>query len=161
MRHQIYATFTSANMVPLSIFNVTLTSGSLDAIGLAEDGATGAPIWLPPRFPPLPQSYVSFCGSQASLDPSGVGDTSRLPTAWFGLAPGTGSLVAIGPGLFGCLIAQVTREGSSACTHSATVAYKVAGTTVPLFGSGSFTVPAPGAMAMLLTGSIIGRRRRA
>ena len=41
-----------------------------------------------------------------------------------------------------------------------TLGYAAFGQTTPLFGYGSFTIPAPGALALLGLAGAFGRRRR-
>ncbi len=158
---KVFATFSTANNVVLNVFGVNRTAGSLNAVLWCDDFQQEC-WWLPQGSSQQP-SYVTICGGTGvALDPGNPGDSTSLPSGWYDSTPGTANVASagIGAGLFGCLIAQVTQSALSTCTHTASVTYKVAGSTIPLSGSGTFTVPAPGALATLLAAGTLPRRRR-
>lgn len=159
---KVFATFSTANNVVLNVFNVNRTAGSLNASLWCNDLDRQECGWLPQGSSQQP-SYVTICGGTGvALDPGNPGDSTRLPSGWYDSTPGTSNTAStgMGGGLFGCLIAQVTQSALSTCTHTASVTYKVAGSTIPLSGSGTFTVPAPGALTTLLAAGTLRRRRR-
>ena len=111
-------------------------------------------------------------GSDASLDPSFnntifnriVGSGSGA--GWFDATPGTQNLVAAGGASgFRIKLIQFVRAGNeaggvAAYTGSMAITYKVQDSSAPLTGSGSFTIPAPGAAALAGLAGLMGRRRR-
>jgi MYXO-CTERM domain-containing protein len=110
-------------------------------------------------------------GADASLDPS-FNNTifdrivgSGGGAGWFDATPGTQNLVAAG-GVSGFRIKliQFVRAGNDnflgLYTGSMSITYKVQDSSAPLSGSGSFTIPAPGAVALAGLAGLMGRRRR-
>ena len=102
-------------------------------------------------------------GNDASLDPSfypGDGQ-SFIPVGggWFDSTPGTQNLVGT---TLKCRVLQIARlsTNTSVFTANMTLGYAAFGATTPLSGYGSFTIPAPGAMALLGLAGAFGRRRR-
>ena len=57
---------------------------------------------------------------------------------------------------------QIARLTSNTSVFAAnmTLGYAALGASTPLFGYGSFTIPAPGALALLGLAGTFGRRRR-
>ncbi len=113
-------------------------------------------------------SFVTISGltgvaASTNLDPSfGTGAGSAIPTnaGWFNANPGTNIVVGAAGRV---MIMQVAlAAGNAGYTASLEVGYKEsASATTPLFGSGSYTIPAPGALALLGAAGLMGRRRRA
>ena len=78
---------------------------------------------------------------------------------WYDATPGTPNLVGTGLKVRLMQIARLTSNTSS-FTANMTLGYAAFGATTPLFGYGSFTIPAPGAIALLGLAGAFGRRRR-
>ena len=83
---------------------------------------------------------------------------------WYDGTPGTQNLVAAGGASgFRMKLIQFVRTGiDNYDPYSATfqITYKVQDTATPLTGTGSFAVPAPGAVALAGLAGLMGRRRR-
>ena len=127
----------------------------------------------------LTDSFVSICqqsfNSGTALDPGfqypsggfgpgplGFGPlASDIPTGagWYDATPGSPNPVGI---TLKCRVLQIARlsTNTSVFTANMTMVYVAFGATTPLFGYGSFTIPAPGAMALLGLAGAFGRRRR-
>jgi hypothetical protein len=110
-------------------------------------------------------------GWQSALDPGfangGTVQNINNGAGWYDATPGTANNILAGgsQGGYRMLLAQIVRSGDDTgqiSVHSMQLAWKVAGTTVAIFGNGSFTigVPAPGAMALLGFAGFASRRRR-
>ena len=97
----------------------------------------------------FPPSWEPF-GPGASTIPTGAG--------WYDATPG--------PNLVGATLKvrllQIARltSNTSVFTANMTLGYAAFGTTTPLYGYGSFTIPAPGALALLGLAGAFCRRRR-
>ena len=78
---------------------------------------------------------------------------------WYDSTPGTANLVGATLKVRLLQIARLTSTTTS-FTANMTLGYAAFGQTTPLFGYGSFTIPAPGAMALLGLAGAFGRRRR-
>jgi MYXO-CTERM domain-containing protein len=110
-------------------------------------------------------------GADASLDPSFNNTVFDRITGsgggagWFDATPGTQNLVAAGGASgFRIKLIQFVRAGNDNSTGLYTgsmfITYKVQDNAAPLTGSGSFTIPAPGAIALAGLAGLTGRRRR-
>jgi MYXO-CTERM domain-containing protein len=110
-------------------------------------------------------------GADASLDPSFNNTVFDRITGsgggagWFDATPGTQNLVAAGGASgFRIKLIQIVRTGNDNSTGLYTgsmfITYKVQDNSAPLTGSGSFTIPAPGAIALAGLAGLTGRRRR-
>ena len=112
-------------------------------------------------------------GGDVSLDPSfnntifdrivGTGGGA----GWFDATPGTQNLVAAGgAGGFRIKLIQIVRTGNDFTNGmgqyigSMSITYKVQDTSTPLNGTGQFSIPAPGAIALAGLAGLTGRRRR-
>lgn len=180
-QYKVFANWDEANLVFLNVFNFNTTSGSMNAQhrDAAED-ALGSPSasWsasfnLLGAVARDNDSWVTASGSGTSagndtaLDPSfDPSNASFIPAnaGWYDNTPGQANVIGPGGtnGGYRMLIMQVVRAGNDAgqvSVHSAELAWKVAGTQQPIFGIGTFTLPAPGAMALLLAGGIARRCR--
>ena len=114
-------------------------------------------------------SYVTMQGILGAwgtaLDPSfqnpPFGTDLATTAGWYDSTPGTVNSVGATQKVMLLQIARVAGN-LSAFTANMTMGYKAVGTTTPLFGFGSFTipVPAPGALALLGLAAAFGRRRR-
>ena len=124
----------------------------------------------------LTDSFVTICNlSGTALEfgfqypsggfgpgPLGFGPlASDIPTGagWYDATPGSPNPVGI---TLKCRVLQIARlsTNTSVFTANMTMVYVAFGATTPLFGYGSFTIPAPGAMALLGLAGAFGRRRR-
>ena len=119
-------------------------------------------------------SWVTASGSSTSggndttLDPSFTpSNSSYIPntSGWYDSTPGAPNNVLAGGASHRMLVLQIVRSGTGAdayatSTFSMVTGYKVALTTTAQFGNGSFTIPAPGALALVGLVGAFGRRRR-
>jgi hypothetical protein len=181
-RYQVFGNWNAPNLVFLNAFNFNTDSGSMNARhqdssedALGNPGASwSASFNLAGSIARDNDSWVTASGSGTSagndtaLDPSfNPSNTSSIPAnaGWYDNTPGSPNFIAAGGASgYRMLLLQVVRSGDDAgqiSMHTAELAWKVAGTQTPIFGVGSFMLPAPGAMGLLLTGGIVGRRRRA
>ncbi len=113
-------------------------------------------------------SYVTMQGTGGgwgtALDPSfqnpPLGTDIATTAGWYDATPGTTNVVGA---TLRVKLLQIARAGGdeSLFTANMTMGYKAGGTTTALFGFGSFTIPAPGAVALLGLAGLVSRRRRA
>ena len=80
---------------------------------------------------------------------------------WYDATPGTQNLIGATYRVRLMQIARVAAEDTTAYTANLTLGYAYLGSTVAQFGYGSFTIPAPGAIALVGLAGLVGRRRRA
>jgi hypothetical protein len=167
--YQVYANFSAPTDIILNALKHTVTSGSMSGV-VHNDFAGGT--WNP-SFTFTPEqaandSYVTITGltgfsAQTNLDPSfgsGAGAAIPFEAGWFNASPA--SNIVIGSSLRIMIMQVALATGNAGYTASLQVGYKEsAAATNPLFGTGSYTVPAPGALALLGAAGLIGRRRRA
>lgn len=167
--YQVYANFDASTDIILNLLKHNVTAGSMSGV-LHDDFGGGT--WNP-TLTLLPNqvandSFVTMngltgLGAQTNLDPSfGAGTGSDIPAnaGWFNSAPGTN--IVVGSSLRIMIMQVALTAGNAGYTASLEVGYKVsASSTTPVFGSGSYTIPAPGAIALLGVAGLIGRRRRA
>ncbi len=180
-RYSVYANFSASNLVFLNAFSFVNVSGTMNARHqdfFTADGEVGT--WQAGSSVSAADrgedSWVTASGSATSsgwgsaLDPGfanggTVGDINN-GAGWYDATPGTANNIPAGgtQGGYRMLLAQIVRsgndEGQPESVHSMQLAWKVAGTTTAIFGNGSFTIPAPGAMALLGLAGLAGRRRR-
>ena len=167
--YQVYANFNAPTDIILNVLKHNVTAGDMSGV-LHNDFGGGS--WNP-TLTLLPDqvandSFVTISGltgvaASTNLDPSfGTGAGSAIPTnaGWFNANPGTNIVVGAAGRV---MIMQVAlAAGNAGYTASLEVGYKEsASATTPLFGSGSYTIPAPGALALLGAAGLMGRRRRA
>ena len=113
----------------------------------------------------LTDSFVSICQSipgETALNFEPFGSTANdiaVGAGWYDATPGTQNLVGTTLKVRLLQIARLTSTTTS-FTANMTLGYAAFGQTTPLFGYGSFTIPAPGAMALLGLAGAFGRRRR-
>ncbi|MBU6208322.1 MAG: hypothetical protein KGR22_00220 [Planctomycetes bacterium] len=180
-RYSVYANFNASNLVFLNAFSFVNVSGTMNARhqdfftadGLVGTWTAGTSVSAADRGE---DSWVTASGLATSsgwgtaLDPGftaggEVGDINN-GAGWYDATPGTANAIGAGgtQGGFRMLIAQIVRSGDDSAqavsNHSLQLSWKVAGTTTAIFGNGSFTIPAPGAMALLGLAGLTGRRRR-
>lgn len=156
--YQVFANFSNSTDIPLNVFSVSSTVGTMNAVHTDAEGS-----WAASAVGNYASdSYVTMAGTGlawgtviggwdppvGSSIPSGAGWSASSPTA----VGATQKRTVL-------QIARVAGDQSSFAA-SMTMSYKVAGTTIPLFGSGSFAIPAPGALAVIGLAGFGGRRRR-
>ena len=179
---RVYANFDASGFVMLNILGFQSVSGAA-MNARHQDNATDAnenpsQSWNPGFNGTLAvrneDSWVTASGSSTSggndttLDPSFTpSNSSYIPntSGWFDATPGAPNNVLAGGASHRMLVLQIVRSGTGAdayatSTFSMVTGYKVAQTTIAQFGNGSFTIPAPGALALVGLVGAFGRRRR-
>ena len=101
-----------------------------------------------------PSFAVTFGPTADDIAPPG-----NINAGWYDGTPGTANLVGATLKVRLLQIARLSTN-TSVFTANMTLGYAAFGQTTPLFGYGSFTIPAPGAMALLGLAGAFGRRRR-
>jgi hypothetical protein len=165
---RVYAQFDSANDVVLSVFGV---AGIPNGGFFNNDFAGGS--WAPQFTNPaatMTDSFVTIGGTpgftnSTQADPNWGGSGFTQP----GIPDGAGWFNSNPPNLQGkvdannrTLIAQFSFSGDPVTfTSPITVSFNQGLGTATQFGEGSFTVPTPGAIALLGLAGLAGRRRRA
>ena len=121
----------------------------------------------------LTDSFVTMQGIGlawgTALDPSfavpfgplayDIAPPGNVNAGWYDSTPGTANLVGATLKVRLLQIARLTSTTTS-FTANMTLGYAAFGQTTPLFGYGSFTIPAPGALALVGLAGAFGRRRR-
>lgn len=167
--YQVYANFSAPTDILLNALKHNVTAGSMSGV-LHNDFGGGT--WNP-TLTILPDqlandSFVTISGiggptAATNLDPSfGSGFGAAIPAnaGWFNANPGTN--IVVGSSLRIMIMQVALAAGNAGYTASLEVGYKEsASATQPLFGSGTYTIPAPGALALLGAAGLMGRRRRA
>ena len=179
---RVYANFDASGFVMLNILGFQSVSGAA-MNARHQDNATDAnenpsQSWNPGFNGTLAvrneDSWVTASGSSTSggndttLDPSFTpSNSSYIPntSGWYDATPGAPNNVLAGGASHRMLVLQIVRLGTGAdayatSTFSMVTGYKVALTTTAQFGNGSFTIPAPGALALVGLVGAFGRRRR-
>ncbi|MSR69299.1 MAG: hypothetical protein EXS17_03015 [Phycisphaerales bacterium] len=178
--YSIYANFTVSNDRILSVFDYWNVSGTMNALhndnafgdidtdgdGYADIfGMTGS--WSPTLSNAAGTTTDSFVvigtPGPAALDPgltypyfsAGIANGS----GWHDSTPSSQNLAGTTLKIKVLQIARLA-AGETAYTGRFNVGYAAFGTTTPLFGVGQFTIPAPGAIALLGFAGLIARRRR-
>ena len=80
---------------------------------------------------------------------------------WYDATPGTQNLIGATYRVRLMQIARIAADDTTTYTANLTLGYAYLGSTVAQFGYGSFTIPAPGAIALVGLAGLVGRRRRA
>lgn len=170
--YQVYANFNASTDILLNVLKHAVTSGTMNALHNDVNSAfqAGPGAWNPSltingfegdSF--VTASGLSGASSSTNLDPSfGAGTGGSIPSGagWFNANPNTP--IVVGAGLKVMIMQVAIATGSAGYTASLEVGYKASQSdTTPLFGSGTYTIPAPGALALLGVAGLIGRRRRA
>lgn len=167
--YQVYANFSAPTDILLNALKHNVTAGSMSGV-LHNDFGGGT--WNP-TLTILPDqlandSFVTISGiggptAATNLDPSfGSGFGAAIPTnaGWFNANPANN--IVVGSSLRIMIMQVALAAGNAGYTASLEVGYKEsASATQPLFGSGTYTIPAPGALALLGAAGLMGRRRRA
>ncbi len=178
--YSIFANFTASNDRVVNAFDYTNVSGTMNALhndnafgdidtdgdGYADIyGATGAwsQTWNSTAGIPTDSFVTIGTPGPVALDPGFTGPFVSASIAdlsgWYDSTPGSQNLAGAAMRVKIMQIARLT-DGESAYTANVTVGYAAFGTTVALFGSGTFTIPAPGALALLSLAGLSTRRRR-
>jgi hypothetical protein len=180
IQYQVFANWDQSGLVFLNAFNFATQSGTMNArhqdfftadgeVGTWQAGSSvsaadrGEDSWV------TASGLATASGWGSALDPGfanggTVGDINN-GAGWYDATPGTANTIGAGgtQGGYRILIAQIVRTGDDVgqiSTHSLQLSWKVAGTTTAIFGNGSFTIPAPGAIALAGLAGLTGRRRR-
>jgi hypothetical protein len=181
-RYSVYANWDQANLVMLNAYSFVNVSGNMNArhqdtftadgeVGTWQAGAAVSAADRPEDSWVTASGLATASGWQSALDPGfangGTIQNINNGAGWYDATPGTANNILAGgsQGGYRMLLAQIVRSGDDTgqiSVHSMQLAWKVAGTTVAIFGNGSFTigVPAPGAMALLGFAGFASRRRR-
>ena len=88
-----------------------------------------------------------------------IAPPGNVNAGWYDATPNTANLVGAGLKVRLLQIARLSTN-TSVFTANMTLGYAAFGQTTPLFGYGSFTIPAPGALALVGLAGAFGRRRR-
>jgi hypothetical protein len=166
--YQVYANFDAPTDIILNLLKHNVTAGNMSNV-VHNDFGGGT--WNP-TLTLLPEqvandSFVTVSGltgvaASTNLDPSfGTGTGSVIPTnaGWFNSNPS--SNITVGSSLRIMIMQVALNAGSAGYTASLEVGYKEsAQATIPLFGSGSYTIPAPGALVLAFASGALRRRRR-
>ena len=167
---KMYAIFDDANNVLLNIFDSDIAGDYIHNDVQAGAGGTWSPnasLDIPSFSDSDNDSYVTIgygVGAEAatngtSLDPNfgtGIGGTVPMNAGWFNGNPTSvisGDRILIGQFVFTSELTQFQFNGS--------VGYKSDDADAGvLFGNGSWSIPAPGALALLGLGGLVARNRR-
>lgn len=166
--YRVFANFSAPTDILLNALKHNVTSGTMSNV-VHNDFAGGS--WSP-GFTLLPEqaandSFVTLTGlagpsAQTNLDPSfgtGAGPTIPQNAGWFNSNPT--SNIVVGPSLRIMIMQVALKAGTKGYSASLEVGYKESpSATQPLFGSGTYTIPAPGALALMMAASSLRRRRR-
>ena len=170
---KMYAIFNSANNVLLNVYNSDIAGEFIH--NDVQIGAGGT--WLPNASLDIPNfsnsendSYVtigygvgtSAATNSSALDPNfldvtgGIGGTVPSNAGWYNGNPSidiSGERILVGQFVFSSDLANFVFEGN--------VGFKTdPSTSDVLFGSGTWSIPAPGALALLGLGGLVARGRR-
>jgi hypothetical protein len=179
-QYQVFANFDQSNLVFLNAFSFVNNSGTMNArhqdffvadgeVGTWQAGSSVSAADRAEDSWVTASGLATASGWGSALDPGfanggTVGDINN-GAGWYDATPGTANTIGAGgtQGGYRILIAQIVRTGDDVgqiSTHSLQLSWKVAGTTTAIFGNGSFTIPAPGAIALAGLAGLTGRRRR-
>ena len=169
----MYATFDSDQNVLLNVFDASVQADGEFIHSDVQIGAGGT--WTPSASLDIPgfsdssnDSFVTIgygVGASAAmnstaLDPNflasgGLGSSIPTDAGWYNGSPST----TISGGSI--LIGQFVFAGDLVFSFSGSLGFKDnAATSEVEFGSGSWSIPSPGALALLGLGGIVARRRR-
>jgi hypothetical protein len=178
--YKIFANFDNVglgagqNWVFLNAYNFTTVAGSMNAFHSGAGDLTWVPQGTATASHVGNDSWVSatgtHVGSGVALDPGFVefdadgnpiaGVAEQIPNGagWYDASPATANNVTANS----IQLMQIVRAGGSGqvYTGSFAITYKVSGTTAALTGNGTFSIPAPGAVALMGLAGLTGRRRR-
>lgn len=178
---QMYGVYSNSDAVALNVFNADI--GTPDGFIHNDVQAAAGGTWFPSASLDIPNfsdssndSYVTIgygvgpdsATNSTGLDPGfsgGLGATIPVDAGWFNSNPlneQAGSAFAGGvAGITGyaIMIGQFVFTGNDFVFIASMAANEGSGTGVNI-GSGSFIIPAPGALALLGLGGLVARRRR-
>lgn len=167
--YQVYANFNAPTDIILNALKHTVTSGSMSGV---VHNDFGGGIWTPSATLSPDQvandSFVTIDGltgftTKTQLDPAfspSTGSTIPFEAGWFNGTPA--SNLVVGSSLRMLIMQVAVSTGNAGYTASLQVGYKEsAAATNPLFGTGTYTIPTPGALALIGAAGLVGRRRRA
>ena len=162
------------NWVFLNAYNFSTVAGSMNAFHSGSGDLTWVPQGTSTASHVGNDSWVSatgtHVGSGVALDPGFVefdadgnpipGVAQQIPNGagWYDASPATANNVTANS----IQLMQIVRAGGpgQVYTGSFAITYKVSGTTAALTGNGTFSIPAPGAVALMGLAGLTGRRRR-
>lgn len=167
--YQVYANFSASTDILLNALKHQVTAGDMSGV---RHNDYGSGTWNP-MLTIMPDqvandSFVSISGltgaaSSTNLDPSfGSGTGSAIPpgAGWFNSTPT--SPILVGKDLRAMVMQVAIAPGGKTYSATLAVGYKDSpSSTTPLFGNGSYTIPAPGAVGLLVASGLLARRRRA
>ena len=169
--YRVYANFNAPTDVLLNVLKHRVTAGSMSGVLHNNAGSSGR--WSPGATQTAAQeandSFVTIDGlvgfdTSTVLDGSftggGIGSVIPEDAGWYNNAPETPLVVGSSGKMF--IMQVAVAPGNAGYTASLQVGYKVSTvSTTALFGSGTYTIPAPGAIALLgAAGAMVSRRRR-
>ena len=178
--YSIYANFTVSNDRIVNAFDFTNVAGSMSALhndncfgdidtdgdGVVDlFGATGAwsQTWNSSAGIPSDSFVMIGAPGPVALDPGFTGPYVSASIAngsgWYDSTPASQNLAG---SLLRVKLMQIARLSANETLFTAniTVGYAAGGTTTAQFGNGSFTIPAPGALALLSLAGFSSRRRK-
>ena len=181
---QVFAVFDNADAVALNVFNSDIGASSVFIHNDVQVGAGGT--WVPSASLDIPgfsdsgnDSYVTIgygVGAAAAtngtnLDPGfgetgGLGGTIPVGAGWFnGNPPNEQGASAFGGGRDGIsgyavMVGQFVYSGDIFFSFDAEMGANSGAGTEVVFGADVFTIPAPGALALLGLGGLAASRRR-
>ncbi len=178
--YSIYANFTVSNDRIVNAFDFTNVAGSMSALhndncfgDVDTDGdgyidlfgATGAwsQTWNSSAGIPSDSFVMIGAPGPVALDPGFTGPYDGASIAngsgWYDSTPASQNLAG---SLLRVKLMQIARLSANETLFTAniTVGYAAGGTTTAQFGNGSFTIPAPGALALLSLAGFSSRRRK-
>lgn len=179
--YSVYANFTVSNDRIVNAFDFTNVTGTMAALhndnafgnidtdgdGYADVfGATGAwsQTWNNTAGIPTDSFVMIGAPGPVALDPGFTGPFISGSVAngsgWYDSTPGSQNLAGA---TLRVKLMQIARSSAQEqiFTANITVGYAAFGTTTAQFGNGSFTIPAPGALALMGFAGLVSRRRRA
>jgi hypothetical protein len=172
--YQVFANFDDPNNFVLNCLKHRVTSGNMAGVVHNDPLSASGGSWNPALTITADQvandSFVTMTGMTGaaaftSLDPAFGGATgSTIPpnAGWYttGVVGGfLGHLV--GPTLRVMMMQVALNPDAAGYTAILEIGYKLApSSTAPLFGNGTYTIPAPGALGLLLVAGMGTRRRR-
>lgn len=165
--YRVYANFSAPTDILLNALKHNVTSGAMTAVHNDFGGGTWNPSLTINPEQAANDSFVTVSGltgvgAQTNLDPSfGTGLGPSIPTnaGWFNSNPS--SNIVVGSSLRIMIMQVALKGGTKGYTASLEVGYKESpSATQPLFGSGTYTIPAPGALAIAVAAGALRSRRR-
>lgn len=170
--YQVFANFSVPTDIVLQCFHHQVLSGSMAEVVHNDPFTATGGSWNPALTITPDQvandSFVTITGLTGALaatnfDPNfGSGTGSSIPNqaGWFTATPANS--IVVGPSLRLMTMQIALAPGSVGYSANLKIGWKVSPqATQPAFGGGTFTIPAPGVVTLLLAAGMLGRRRRA